>query len=304
MSLVTRNSDEFFNYARQLPNTNNACAKTAFLVTPIGFRIAEQSAIDNRYMDVQVNVNSELAMQQHQQLQLALSKHLPCISFVGRVETPDAVFPNNVFATVPGKLLLASMRHPVRQAEAERKDIQHFFTKTLNYTLEDLRQLPGVGELTGSMVIDRAREIGFCGLGERCDEAGARAMAEAMGLKACLMFDLAPTEYHTNVVLSILAGRAVVIAPDGFVDAAIADAISALYSPHVVMLSVREKQAFAANCIALTQDTVWMSSTAAQALSEQHTQKLIKAGFAIQAVELSEIEKGGGSLRCCVGEIF
>ena len=33
----------------------------------------------------------------------------------------------------------------------------------------DLRRQPGVCELTGSLVIDHARGIGYCGLGERCD---------------------------------------------------------------------------------------------------------------------------------------
>ena len=31
---------------------------------------------------------------------------------------------------------------------------------------------------------------------------------------------------------------------------------------------------------------------------------LAQSGFAIGAVELDEIEKAGGSLRCCVAEIF
>ncbi len=41
--------------------------------------------------------------------------------------TPDAVFPNNVFATAPGRLIVGRMRHPVRQREAERADIRGFF---------------------------------------------------------------------------------------------------------------------------------------------------------------------------------
>ena len=31
---------------------------------------------------------------------------------------------------------------------------------------------------------------------------------------------------------------------------------------------------------------------------------LAAAGFAVRSVELDAIEAGGGSLRCCVGEIF
>src|SRR3546814_13537431 len=55
----------------------------------------------------------------------------------------------------------------------------------------DLRCGPGVAELTGSLVIDRARGLGFCGLSARCDTTGAAAMHAAFGLRATLLFDLA-----------------------------------------------------------------------------------------------------------------
>ena len=98
----------------------------------------------------------------------------------------------------------------------------------LDYAEIDLSTQPHPCELTGALVIDRARGLGFCGLSERCDEAGARLMHEAFGLRATLLFDLAPGEYHTNVVLAVLAGRAAIVCPDGFADPAVVDAIAAL----------------------------------------------------------------------------
>src|SRR6185503_10237045 len=91
-------------------------------------------------------------------------------------------------------------------------------------------------ELTGPLVIDRARGIGFCGLSERCNLDGARAMHEAFGLTHTFVFDLAPGEYHTNVVLAVLAGRAVVLHEKSFAKPEDAGAIAALYGPHVVWL--------------------------------------------------------------------
>ena len=35
-----------------------------------------------------------------------------------------------------------------------------------------------------------------------------------------------------------------------------------------------------------------------------HRVQLVDAGFSLRAVPLDEIEKAGGSLRCCVGEVF
>lgn len=302
--MLTRDIDAFFSFAKTCEPQSPACAKAVYLVTPEGFSLATQSAQDNAYMDLKKSVQIDLAFAQHRNLAHAISKQMPAIAFPGRVETPDGVFPNNVFATAKNKIILGHMRHPVRQAEAERSDMLGFFQQVLGYKLIDLRKQSGICELTGSLIIDRARNIAFCGLSERCDEAGAQAMHDAFGLNACLMFDLAAGEYHTNVVLTILASRGVMIAPGGFADARVSNAIAEFYAPNAVLLSSQEKNAFAANAITLSENAVWMSQMAADNLTVANHEVLKQAGFNVHAVDLSEIEKAGGSLRCCVGEIF
>ena len=302
---VTRDLEAFFAFARTAPvSAGPNTAKACFLVAPEGFALAEQSASDNAYMDLSLQVDPSRALAQHRELQRALAEVLPTICFPGDARTPDALFPNNVFATAPGRLILGHMRHPVRQAEAERADIRGFFTRVLGYRQIDLRAQPGVCELTGSLVIDHARKIGYGGLGERCDPAGAAAAAAALGLRALLLFDLAAGEYHTNVVLSVLAGRAAVIADDGFADPAVPAAIAAFYAPAAVQLAPAQKAAFAGNCLALSSDSVWVSAAGAAALRRDQRQTLESAGFQVRAVDLSELEKAGGSLRCCVAEIW
>jgi hypothetical protein len=302
---VTRDPAAFLATARACaPDFGPACARAAFLVSPDGFALAEQSASDNAYMDLSVTVDPARARAQHRALHAALATSLPTLCFPGDPAAPDGLFPNNVFATAPGRLLVGKMRHPVRQREAERPDIRGFFADVLGYRELDLRGGPGVCELTGSIVIDRARGLGFAGLGERCDVAGAHAAHAALSLRATLLFDLAAGEYHANVVMSVLAGRALVIAPSGFADAAAAAAIAALYAPHVVTLSSAQKAAFAGNCLALDPARVWVSAAGAAALAAAQRDVLAAAGLAIAAVPLDEIEKAGGSLRCCVAEIF
>ena len=303
--MITRDPDAFLAFARGLaPDFGPACARAAFLVAPDGFALAEQSASDNAYMDLSVSVDPACASAQHRALQAALAQDLPVVCFPGDPAAPDGLFPNNVFATGPGRLLVGRMRHPVRQREAERPDIRGFFTGLLAYEEIDLRQQPGVCELTGSVVLDRARGLAFAGLGERCDEAGARALHAALGLRATLLFELAAGEYHTNVVMSVLAGRALVIAPGGFADPAVVQALGALYEPHVLVLAAEQKAAFAGNCIALRNDRVRMSAAGAATLSADQRVRLADAGFELAPVPLDEIEKAGGSLRCCVAEIY
>lgn len=303
--MITRDTAAFLALARDCaPDFGPATAKAAFLVAPDGFARAEQSAGDNRYMADAAAFDAACASAEHRELQRALSRSLPTICFPGDPDAPDALFPNNVFATVPGRLVVGRMRHPVRQREAARDDIRGWFRDVLDYAETDLSQQPHPCELTGALVIDRARGLGFCGLSERCDEAGARLMHEAFGLRATLLFDLAPGEYHSNVVLAVLAGRAALICADGFADAAVVDAIAALYTPHAIRLSAAQRAAFAGNAIALSGDTVWMSATAEAALTPADRAVLAGAGLAPRSVDLRAIESAGGSLRCCVAELF
>ena len=290
--------------ARPYPRCHPSTAKAAFLVAPDGFQLAAESAQDNRYMAMDERIHADRARAQHAELVRRLSASLPTFAFPGYPECPDGLFPNNVHATVSGRLIIGRMCHQVRRREAERHDIHEFFRSVLDYEIVDLSDQDFVAELTGALVIDRSRGIGFCGLSDRCDRAGAEAMHDAFGLELTFCFDLADGEYHTNVVLAILAGRAAIIAPDGFADADIPAAITAFYQGQSLLLDQEQKGAYAANAITLDDSRVWVSETAAASLSARDHDQLAAWGFAVEAVALDEIEKAGGSLRCCVAEIF
>jgi hypothetical protein len=123
-------------------------------------------------------------------------------------------------------------------------------------------------------------------------------------LRLTFCFELAESEYHTNVVLALLASRAVMIAADGFRDAAVPQAIAKAYGDRAIWLDVRQKQSFAGNAITLSGHRVWMSAAADASLTQAQRDTLKRHGFDLGVVQLDEIEKAGGSLRCCVGEIF
>ncbi len=303
--MITRDIDAFFALARTCaPDFGPATARAAFLVSPDGFAHAAQSASDNRYMAGADAFDAHAALHEHRNLHAALSAELPVIAFAGSADTPDAVFPNNAFATAKNTLIVGRMRHEVRRREAQRGDIRAFFRDTLGYAETDLSQQPHPCELTGALVIDRTRGLGFCGLSERCDETGAALMHDAFGLHATLLLDLKPGEYHLNVLLAILAGRAALVAPDGFAEARTAAAIADFYAPHAIVLSAAEQAAFAANAISLRGDSVWMSARAAAALSPATRAALAAAGLRVRDVALDALEAAGGSLRCCVAELF
>jgi hypothetical protein len=303
--MITRDIGAFVAHARSLATDFGApTARAAFLVAPDDFRLAAESARDNRYMADAGAFDARRALDEHRGLHRALAEVLPTVCFPGDPEAPDGVFPNNVFGTAAGRCIVGRMRHPVRQREALRADIRGFFGGVLDYAEIDLSEQEHPCELTGALVIDRARGLGWCGLSERCDEEGARLMHDAFGLRATLLFDLAPGEYHTNVVLAVLAGRAALACPKGFADRAVIDALAQVYGPHAIVLSDAEHAAFAGNAIALSPETVWMSAKADRALGEASRTGLASAGFQVRSVPLEAIEAAGGSLRCCVGEVY
>jgi len=282
-----------------------ATARAALLVAPDGFRLAEESERDNRYMAHGALVSEERALAEHRRLADALRESLPVRVFPGAAEMPDAVFPNNVFATAPGRVVVGRMRHGVRRREAERADVRDYLRARNGSELVDLAARHDlVAELTGPLVIDRLRGIGYCGLTERCDRAGAAAMHEAFGLRLTFVFELAAGEYHTNVFMAVLAGRACVLHEGSFADPRVPAAIAEIYGNAAIRLSDAEKAAFAGNCIALSDSEVWMSARAAAALRGESRAALAAAGFRVRSVPLDEIEKAGGSLRCCVCEIY
>jgi hypothetical protein len=82
------------------------------------------------------------------------------------------------------------------------------------------------------------------------------------------------------------------------------DAIERALGGAAARLTRAQKNDFSGNAIALAPGRVWLSERGADALEAAQRLAIERAGFRIGAVPLGEIEKAGGSLRCCVAEIF
>lgn len=300
-------TDDPFDFARRrldLPETGPVTMGAALLVDPGAFDVASQSAEDNLYMDLSARVDRARARRQHEAVGEALRAcGVPTITLPSVSGLPDAVFPNNVYATAPGVAVIGSMCHPVRRAEAARADARHLLGATLGRRLIDLSDGP-VGELTGVLAIDQPRRAAICGLTGRCEPHAVAPMAEALGLELVLVTPLVPEEYHLNVVCAVLAGRAVVVFDGAFVDPRVPEGLERAWPGAVHHLTREEKDAFAANCLAFAPDAVGLSATAEDALTEGTRAFFERMGFTRVPVDVCELEKGGGSLRCLVAEVF
>jgi hypothetical protein len=276
------------------------------MVSPVGFTLDEQTASDNQYMQMDEETDADLAIVQQMNLARKISDcGVPVMTFPGSEETPDAVFPNNAFATAHGNnYIVGAMLHANRQKETERLDINMFFDEMLGYQRHHIQRETGIAELTGVLVPDRARNIAFCGMTERVNDVGAKAMHQMFNLDLMFQFDLAQGEYHTNVVLACLAGKACMLHAGSFADPQVPKAIAEFYQDKTIFLTDEEKLAFAGNGISITENDFFLSTTAYNTLAQDKKDKLISWGFNLHHVQVSELEKAGGSLRCMVGEIF
>ena len=184
--MIVKTAKDFLNVVSQkkFPIKQAATMKAAFMVSPVGFSLDEQTAQDNEYMQMDQQTDVNLAIVQQMNLARKISDcGIPVMTFPGSEETPDAVFPNNAFATAHGnKYIIGAMLHENRQKETQRQDIRMFFNDMLNYEKHHIPRESAVAELTGVLVPDRARNIAFCGMTERVNDAGAQAMYDAFDL--------------------------------------------------------------------------------------------------------------------------
>jgi len=304
--MIIRSPQEFLQQLEHgsYPGDLPAFTRSVMMVEPVDFSVSAESAVDNHYMNLDDAADAQLALRQFRELAALLAAQgIEVVSFPGDPQAPDAIFPNNVFASTADHLIIGHMLHPGRQVEAEREDIRSYF-QSRGYQTIDLSQQDCVAELTGVLNIDHARRIGFCGMTGRVDEAGLAAMHDAFGLKMVFAFELQPEEYHTNVIMMVLASRACVIYPGAFVDPKVPDAISKAFPERTLLLNEAEKNAFAGNCIALSDSDLFMSQAGVDALRSSSRAALESWGFTIHSTRLDEIEKAGGSLRCMLAEIF
>jgi hypothetical protein len=304
--MIVDNASKFVSElaSNRYPADSPATPRGVMMVEPVGFYVGEETALDNHYMDLASPADPDRAVRQfHRLVHLIRKSGTEVLVFPGSARTPDDVFPNNVFGTVPGRLVIGNMRYPLRRLEAERRDIPAYFRER-GYRVVDLREKNCVAELTGVLILDRARRIGFCGMSERVDRAGVEAMHRAFDLRLSYCFPLTPDEYHTNVVFSVLAARACVLYPHACADSSAVDAIEAAFPGRTLLLDKNEKDHFVGNCISLNDSALFMSQAAADSLRPSSREKLESWGFKIHSTELDELEKAGGSLRCMIAKIF
>jgi hypothetical protein len=237
-------------------------------------------------------------------------------------DLPDAVFPNNWFATYEdGTVVLFPMLTPNRRKERDRNIIENIFEPAgfQAKTLLDLSAYENKKmflEGTGSLVLDRKNNAVFAIESERTTRHMFDIYCSRMNIQESnRIFFRAEDEngapiYHTNVIMSIGEGFAVICAEcihDKNEKASVLDKLSQL-GLDVITINYSQLKAFCGNLLNVKskngESLIIMSENAKSSFNDEQLSRLSKYGK-IVSVNIDTIEKvGGGSARCMMAEIF
>lgn len=249
---------------------------------------------------------------------------------------PNGVFPNNWFSThADGTVVLYPMLTPSRRAERD-PDMQHVLQQEGFKTRQTI-DLSGwehkglILEGTGSLVLDRLHKKAFACLSERTTERAVNAWCEKMGYTP---ITFVATEdgripdgggvrgipvYHTNVVMSIGEGFAVVCLDAMPFPAERQEVQEELIKAgkEVIPIGIEQMQHFLGNMLQLrpangpvvhgtigAPSYILLSETAFNQLRPDQRIALQRHGQLVP-VAIPTIEAvGGGSVRCMLAENF
>jgi hypothetical protein len=238
----------------------------------------------------------------------------------GLPQLPDAVFPNNWFATdEEGRVYIFPMCTKNRRAETMQLEAALHILKLSGFKVNevvDLTKSGGEGFLegTGSMIFDRPQGKIYASRSVRTDEEKLQEFLSISGFEKAIVFDAISSNgmpfYHTNVVMSIGDGFSVIsldAVPEGSEKEKLIDNLS-IHRDVVEISKVQAEQYFCGNILQLATGTnssvIVMSTSAYDGFTDDQLDELSDFGTLLP-ISIPTIEKvGGGSARCMMAEIF
>lgn len=230
-------------------------------------------------------------------------------------ETPDAVFPNNWFFTLPnGKIVLCPIESSIRRKE-RRMDIISWLKD--KYTVSEVIDLTGFEikekflEGTGSIVFDHIHSKAYACPSSRTDEQLFQETCERIGY-APILFQSRDENgkdiYHTNVIMSIGNGYAF-LCLDAVHPADHEVVLESLSEDdfQVISISFSQMRTMAGNVLEVQtnglENVLIMSSSALKNLLPGQVDAISKH-IEIVTVSIPTIEKvGGGGVRCMLAGV-
>jgi N-dimethylarginine dimethylaminohydrolase len=245
----------------------------------------------NPWMELDQPVDRELAVKQWDGLRTALLDLGHQVHVLPAVEgLPDMVFAANGAFSVDGVVYGARFKYAQRAAEAaahrafyeERPEWRFVAPTEVNEGEGDFAYLPG-------------RKLILAGYGFRTEPAAHAEAQEVLGRPVVSLRLVDERFYHLDTALAVLDDERIVYFPGAFSESS--QKVLAQLFPDAVLADETDALAFGLNLVSDGHNV--LLNTEATALAG----KLAAAGYRPVQVDLSELKRGGGSVKCCIAEL-
>ena len=300
---------------------------TILMIRPVGFRMNEQTAVNNFFQEdldiknAEINLKAQKEFDGFAEILKSKGINVIVVNDTNEPDTPDSIFPNNWISfhengTVGLYPMFAENRRDERREDVLDILENHGFiiNDIVDYTSaeEDGFFLEG----TGSILLDRINKKAYCALSDRADEE--------LFIEFCEDFDYFPVVftanqsvdgkrmpiYHTNVMMCLGETFSVICsdAIDNKKERKIVLDHLNNDGKEIIRISEKQMHQFAGNMLqVLGKDNkryLVMSSSAYNSLTQEQIKSLTKYSEIIHS-SLETIEAcGGGSARCMMAEVF
>ncbi|MCV7058696.1 dimethylargininase [Mycolicibacterium gilvum] len=271
---------------RHAPTPRSARPRRYLMTAPQFFAV---DYVINPWMDASVVVDTDRAITQWETLRqtyLDLGHSVDLIDPVPGL--PDMVYAANGGTVLNGRAVVARFAHPERAREAvayadwmTRNGYDAFETRHVNEGQGDLLTVGGVV---------------LAGFGFRTDRRAHDEVAGHIGLPVVSLELVDPRFYHLDTALAVLDDATVAYYPPAFSQ----DSRATLEGMFPDAIEVASADAYVLGLNAVSDGLNVVLPDAATGFAEQ----LRAAGYRPVGVDLSELLKGGGSVKCCTLEVF
>jgi len=258
-----------------------------YLMTPPR-HFAVEYAI-NPWMHPGVEVDVDLALRQWQSLVDTYRSLGHRVDLVDPVDgLPDMVYAANGALVTPTTTVAARFAYPQRAAESEA------YARWLTaHGLGPVHVPEQVNEGEGDFLV--VGEMILAGTGFRTSLAAHSEVARLTGMEVVTLELVDPRYYHLDTALAVLDDYTVAYYPEAF--SPVAQATLATLFPDAIIATGADAAVLGLNAVSDGRHV--MMAAAATELAAQLTAK----GFVVVPVDLSELLKGGGGVKCCTLEL-
>jgi N-dimethylarginine dimethylaminohydrolase len=243
----------------------------------------------NPWMDTSTSVDTHVAMNQWETLRQTYKELGHTVELVEPVAgLPDMVYAANGGLLVNGKAVVARFAYPQRAGESAA------YAEWMARHGFDPAETRHVNEGQGDLLV--VGSIVLAGYGFRTERKAHAEIAALVGMPVVSLELVDPRFYHLDTALAVLDDTTIAYYPPAFSDEARAQLLELF--PDAIEVGSADADVLGLNAVSDGLNVVLPA--AATGFAEQ----LRDAGFRPIGVDLSELLKGGGSVKCCTLEVY